>query len=227
MLNLNYGSQGGDSRGHICRQSPVGPDTKEVDILREKAFLDQLGGSPNRGSEVILGAPYGMPIDMWAFGCIAGEMLTNRILYPGENNAEMLALFQKSHRNSEVDEDVVGPLNRIAFSVPGHKFTSKEMLQRINLSEVVKGCLALHPSSTYETNTALAADFFKADESSIDKLSMFASYSLAKGRTPFFSIKFEDPGTRALTPNIMDLLSLLNLWSISAKILFMTARIVL
>ncbi|XP_055942231.1 uncharacterized protein LOC129972217 [Argiope bruennichi] len=144
-----------------------------------------------RAPEVILGAPYGMPIDMWAFGCIAGEMLANRILYPGENNAEMLALFQKSHRvwdtdllesgrltseffckiggefilrNSEID-DLVGPLNRIAFSVPDHEFTRKETLNRIHLSEVVKGCLALHPSSRMKPDTALDADFFKADES--------------------------------------------------------------
>ncbi|XP_055941322.1 uncharacterized protein LOC129971514 [Argiope bruennichi] len=144
-----------------------------------------------RAPEVILGAPYGLPIDMWAFGCIAGEMLTNRILYPGDTNSEMLAMFEKSHRVWDIDllesgrltlqffckiggqfilqdsqaDDQVGPLNRIAFSIPDHKFTSKEMLQRIHLSEIVKGCLALNPSSRMKPNIALDADFFKADES--------------------------------------------------------------
>ena len=39
-----------------------------------------------RAPEVILGLPYGTPIDMWSFGCILDELLTGYPLFPGERN---------------------------------------------------------------------------------------------------------------------------------------------
>lgn len=38
-----------------------------------------------RSPEVLLGLPYGSPIDMWSFGCILAELLTGFPLFPGEN----------------------------------------------------------------------------------------------------------------------------------------------
>jgi len=37
-----------------------------------------------RAPEVILGAKYGMAIDMWSLGCILCELLTGHPLLPGE-----------------------------------------------------------------------------------------------------------------------------------------------
>jgi serine/threonine protein kinase len=36
---------------------------------------------------VILGAKYGMPIDMWSLGCILAELLTGYPLLPGMYNS--------------------------------------------------------------------------------------------------------------------------------------------
>lgn len=44
-----------------------------------------------RAPEVILGSKYGMPIDMWSFGCILAELLTGYPLFPGEDEHDQLA----------------------------------------------------------------------------------------------------------------------------------------
>eukprot|EP00210_Caulerpa_lentillifera_P004756 g4540.t1 len=43
-----------------------------------------------RAPEVILGLPYGPPIDMWSLGCILAELYTGYPIFPGENEQEQL-----------------------------------------------------------------------------------------------------------------------------------------
>ncbi|GAB0100122.1 Dual specificity tyrosine-phosphorylation-regulated kinase [Sergentomyia squamirostris] len=48
-----------------------------------------------RSPEVILGLPYGTPIDMWSLGCILAELYTGYPLFPGENESEQLACIME------------------------------------------------------------------------------------------------------------------------------------
>ena len=43
-----------------------------------------------RSPEVILGLPYGPPIDMWSFACILAELYTGVPIFPGENELDQL-----------------------------------------------------------------------------------------------------------------------------------------
>ena len=48
-----------------------------------------------RAPEVILGGKYGMPIDMWSFGCILAELLTGYPLFPGEDESDQLSCMME------------------------------------------------------------------------------------------------------------------------------------
>ncbi|CAH8854724.1 unnamed protein product [Trichobilharzia szidati] len=48
-----------------------------------------------RAPEVILGLPYGTPIDMWSLGCILAEFITGEPLFPGEDASDQLACIME------------------------------------------------------------------------------------------------------------------------------------
>ncbi|XP_076665460.1 uncharacterized protein LOC143367492 isoform X3 [Andrena cerasifolii] len=48
-----------------------------------------------RSPEVLLGLPYGTPIDMWSLGCILAELYTGCPLFPGEDEVEQLACIME------------------------------------------------------------------------------------------------------------------------------------
>ena len=43
-----------------------------------------------RAPEILLGAPYSLPIDIWSLGCLLAELYTGRPLFPGESESDQL-----------------------------------------------------------------------------------------------------------------------------------------
>ena len=43
-----------------------------------------------RAPEIVIGCPYGHPIDMWSLGCIAAELSLGLPLFPGKNECSLL-----------------------------------------------------------------------------------------------------------------------------------------
>lgn len=48
-----------------------------------------------RAPEVILGIPYGPPMDIWSFACIIGELINGKPLFPGTDEAEQLEMYME------------------------------------------------------------------------------------------------------------------------------------
>ena len=59
-------------------------------------FKDTLNSHRYRAPELLLGTKlYSTPIDMWSIGCIFGEFLKMKPLFPGESEIQQMTLIFK------------------------------------------------------------------------------------------------------------------------------------
>ena len=73
-------------------------------------------GQPYRAADGVGGvtrAGYGQPVDMWAVGCLAGELRDGEPMFPGENDVDQLRLVQRCLGR-------LTPGQMMAFSVNPH-----------------------------------------------------------------------------------------------------------
>ncbi|XP_071803945.1 dual specificity tyrosine-phosphorylation-regulated kinase 4-like isoform X1 [Asterias amurensis] len=134
-----------------------------------------------RSPEVILGLPYGMPIDMWSFGCILAELYTGYPLFPGENEVEQLAcimevlgmpppkIIEEAQRRRLFFDSKGNP--RCITNSKGKKRrpNSKDLSYAIKTSntsflDFIQKCLAWDPSERLTPEEALQHEWIQEDK---------------------------------------------------------------
>lgn len=123
-----------------------------------------------RAPELLLSQPYTKPVDLWAVGCIMGELIDGQPLFPGENEIDQLYLIQK----------VIGPLTdhqkeffRKSQRFLGQKFPEiekPETLERHYLGKIsqkalsfMKSVLKMEPNERLTCEEALNHAYFSED----------------------------------------------------------------
>lgn len=91
-----------------------------------------------RAPEVILGAKYGMPIDMWSLGCILAELLTGVPLLPGEDEADQLACI--------IELLGMPPQHLVDQSKRARQFISSKGYPRYCNTTMLDGRVLCHPT---------------------------------------------------------------------------------
>ncbi|KAK8241679.1 hypothetical protein HDK77DRAFT_376522 [Phyllosticta capitalensis] len=129
-----------------------------------------------RSPEVILGMNYGLPIDMWSFGCILAELLTGSPIFPGENEQEQLAcimeifgppekhLIEKSSRKKLFFDSLGKP--RVTVSSKGRRRrpSSKTLDQSLKCNDeafldFIARCLRWDPERRLKPDDAMQHEF--------------------------------------------------------------------
>ncbi|EDV19222.1 uncharacterized protein TRIADDRAFT_33914, partial [Trichoplax adhaerens] len=81
----------------LSKRSKV--DIKVIDFgsscFEDKIVYKYIQSRYYRAPEVILGIRYNLAIDMWSLGCILAELYSGVPMFPGENEAEQLALMME------------------------------------------------------------------------------------------------------------------------------------
>ncbi|THD18174.1 Dual specificity tyrosine-phosphorylation-regulated kinase 2, partial [Fasciola hepatica] len=131
-----------------------------------------------RAPEIILGLPYGTPIDIWSFGCILPELFTGRPLFPGENENEQLAcimevfgqppenILEKANRRRIFFDSKGNPRNLVNSKgrkrLPGCR-TLQELVKSSDpkFLDLIQQCLRWNPDERITPEVALNHDWFR------------------------------------------------------------------
>jgi len=69
---------------------------RTIDNTTQQQLTDYVATRWYRWPELLLGwTRYGKPVDMWAIGCIMGEIIDGQPLFPGETEIDQLFIIQK------------------------------------------------------------------------------------------------------------------------------------
>jgi dual specificity tyrosine-phosphorylation-regulated kinase 2/3/4 len=135
-----------------------------------------------RAPEVILGVPYGPPMDIWSLACVLIELVAGKAIFPGDDEREVLemimeifgapsaAMLAESARRQKFFDDSLKLIPRKGKRTRRIGSTSLEALTQISdrvFLDLIKKCLTLDPASRITATDALNHPWFISKESRV------------------------------------------------------------
>lgn len=135
-----------------------------------------------RSPELLLSPSYGTEVDMWALGCVIGEMIDGQPLFPGDdfldqlyNIYEALGPFPVKHKDSISSNEELNGINLDMYFISYDEFDANFIRNRYfnkinddNLIDLLMKLLDLDGNSRITALEALKHPFF-TERSSTDK----------------------------------------------------------
>jgi len=122
-----------------------------------------------RAPELVLSCTdYSYPVDMWAIGCILGEITDGQPLFPGESEIDQLFVIQKVLGPLTADQMEVCQKNPRFIGVKFPEVTKPETLEKKYLGKLskkalafMKVCLKMDPADRISASEALQHPYFE------------------------------------------------------------------
>mmetsp|Transcript_1401 Transcript_1401/g.2106 ORF Transcript_1401/g.2106 Transcript_1401/m.2106 type:complete len:684 (-) Transcript_1401:541-2592(-) len=165
-------------------------------VKEEQQYTDYVATRWYRSPELLLGCKYGFPVDIWATGCIMGEILDSNPLFPGESDVDQLFIIQK----------IIGNLTskqlKIFYKNPrfvGYKINNKYSRSAPSLEErykhkigpvgikFLKGMLKIDPNERLTARQCLQHQFFSDLDQEQHRLRSPAEYIINNSRDPNYA----------------------------------------
>lgn len=118
-----------------------------------------------RAPEIVLGIPYDASIDVWSLGCLVFEMLTGQILFPAENEEDLIALIiellgmppqevlEKAQKKLKIwDSDLIFLSNNREIKPKSRKLVTGNL----KIHDFILKCLEWDPEKRVKADKALA-----------------------------------------------------------------------
>ena len=131
------------------------------------ALTDYVATRWYRSPELLLGCMYGKEVDMWAIGCIMGELTDGQPLFPGESEIDQLYLIQKILGPLTPDQQEAFQKNPHFIGLKFPEVPKPETLERRYTGKLgrvpisfMKALLKMDPSQRMTASEALQHPYF-------------------------------------------------------------------